>query len=200
MCVDACALLSELLSDSGLHVEGDERGAGEKRAGVHERTVVRSNQPDCPADGATWIWEIARTCFPSARQILDYYHAHEYLSQITTSIFGKDSPASKRGIERWKKMLFEDRIVAVIKEMRRKVAKLTLSDEEHKQLEGKIGYLDNNKERMLYGTYKASGYFYGSGVVEAGCKTVIGKRAKQSSVNEQSSQECSGPPGEPKTS
>ena len=47
---------------------------------------------------------------------------------------------------------------------------------------GKIGYIDNNKERMLYGTYKASGYFYGSGVVEAGCKSVIGKRAKQSGM------------------
>jgi len=35
---------------------------------------------------------------------------------------------------------------------------------------------------MLYGTYKSQGYFYGSGVIEAGCKSVIGKRAKQSGM------------------
>ena len=31
-------------------------------------------------------------------------------------------------------------------------------------------------------TYRAKGYFYGSGVIEAGCKAVIGKRAKQSGM------------------
>lgn len=28
-------------------------------------------------------------------------------------------------------------------------------------------------ERVLYGTYKSKGYFYGSGVIEVGCKSVI---------------------------
>ena len=35
---------------------------------------------------------------------------------------------------------------------------------------------------MLYGTYRALGFFYGSGVVEAGCKTVIGGRCKGSGM------------------
>ena len=35
---------------------------------------------------------------------------------------------------------------------------------------------------MLYGTYRALGFFYGSGVVEAGCKTVIGGRCKNSGM------------------
>ena len=35
---------------------------------------------------------------------------------------------------------------------------------------------------MLYGTYRALGFFYGSGVVEAGCKTVIGRRCKCSGM------------------
>ena len=45
-----------------------------------------------------------------------------------------------------------------------------------------IGYFRNNKSRMLYGTYRALGLFYGSGVVEAGCKTVIGGRCKGSGM------------------
>ena len=39
-----------------------------------------------------------------------------------------------------------------------------------------------NVKRMQYGTFRANGYFIGSGVVEAGCKTVIGGRCKQSGM------------------
>jgi len=39
-----------------------------------------------------------------------------------------------------------------------------------------------NRDRMLYATFRKAGYFVGSGVVEAGCKTVVGKRAKQSGM------------------
>jgi len=39
-----------------------------------------------------------------------------------------------------------------------------------------IGYLENNLARMTYGMFRKAGCFIGSGVVEAGCKTVIGKR------------------------
>jgi len=35
---------------------------------------------------------------------------------------------------------------------------------------------------MLYGTFRSKGFFIGSGVVEAGCKTVVGKRLKNSGM------------------
>jgi len=35
---------------------------------------------------------------------------------------------------------------------------------------------------MKYQTYRKAGYFYGSGVVEAGCKVVIGQRLKNSGM------------------
>ena len=35
---------------------------------------------------------------------------------------------------------------------------------------------------MLYLTYRNQGLFYGSGVVEAGCKAVVGQRFKQSGM------------------
>lgn len=40
----------------------------------------------------------------------------------------------------------------------------------------------NNVERMQYGTFRKRGYFIGLGVVEAGCKTIIGARCKQSGM------------------
>ena len=49
-------------------------------------------------------------------------------------------------------------------------------------VEENLGYFERNLKRMQYGTFRAQGYFIGSGVVEAGCKTVIGARCKQSGM------------------
>lgn len=36
-------------------------------------------------------------------------------------------------------------------------------------------YFDNNKERMRYPEFRKQGLFVGSGVIEAGCKSVLGR-------------------------
>ena len=51
-----------------------------------------------------------------------------------------------------------------------------------KKAKTEINYLEKNKERMRYSEFRAQGFFVGSGVVEAGCKTVIGQRLKQSGM------------------
>ena len=43
-------------------------------------------------------------------------------------------------------------------------------------------YFVSNVSRMQYGIFRAAGCFIGSGVVEAGCKTVIGSRCKRSGM------------------
>jgi hypothetical protein len=49
-------------------------------------------------------------------------------------------------------------------------------------VEQALGYFVRNVSRMQYGTFRAAGWFIGSGVVEAGCKTVIGGRCIQSGM------------------
>ena len=49
-------------------------------------------------------------------------------------------------------------------------------------VEKELGYFVNNTSRMQYGTFRSKGFFIGSGVVEAGCKTVIGARCKHSGM------------------
>ena len=39
-----------------------------------------------------------------------------------------------------------------------------------------------NADKMRYPDFRAQGLFIGSGVIEAGCKTVIGSRLKQSGM------------------
>ena len=42
-----------------------------------------------------------------------------------------------------------------------------------------INYFQTNAERMRYAEFRRQGLFVGSGVAEAGCKTVIGQWLKQ---------------------
>ena len=43
-------------------------------------------------------------------------------------------------------------------------------------------YFETNAERMRYPKFRKQHLFVGSGVIEAGCKTVIGSRLKQSGM------------------
>ena len=149
------------------------------RKEAFRRGMGRAEEIVFIADGAVWIWELARINFPGALEILDYYHAREYLTEIVEILFGKKSEAGARKLERWKDLFFEDKIEEVIRQARI-LAEAMNGDTQ--LVNAKINYFENNKHRMKYGTYREKGYFYGSGVIEAGCKSVIGKRAKQSGM------------------
>ncbi len=51
------------------------------------------------------------------------------------------------------------------------------------ELDTALGYFENNAHRMRYKWFRSRGLFVGSGVVEAGCKSVIGQRLKQSGMH-----------------
>jgi hypothetical protein len=46
-----------------------------------------------------------------------------------------------------------------------------------------LGYFENNAGRMRYHWFRCRGLFVGSGVVESGCKPVIGQRLKSSGMH-----------------
>ena len=78
-------------------------------------------------------------------------------------------------MRRWAKRLLKDKVQALIEETRQECA----GKPQAAAVEKALGYFVRNVSRMQYGTFRAAGYFIGSGVVEAGCKTVIGGRCKQ---------------------
>ena len=86
---------------------------------------------------------------------------------------------SRKLIEKWSNWLDNDRVLDIVKDARKKICckghRLNIGERE-------IKYLETNCKRMMYGTFKKEGYFIGSGVIEAGCKTVVGKRTKQSGM------------------
>jgi hypothetical protein len=148
------------------------------RQEAQRRGMAHATQIIFIGDGAAWVWELARVNFSGATLILDFYHAAQHLAELVDALVGKESVEGKKLLKRWKGWLLKDRAAQVIKEAKGKVALSLDSGKAGKN----IAYLENNLERMSYGTYRKLGYFIGSGVVEAGCKTVVGKRMKGSGM------------------
>ncbi len=130
-------------------------------------------------DGARWIWNLARINFPEAQQILDFYHACEHLSNLATALFPTNEVVVAGRVSQWTKWLEKDKVLDIVGEAKKN---LPHHGPRRKTALTEIGYFEGNAERMMYGSFRKQGYFIGSGVVEAGCKTVVGKRAKQSGM------------------
>jgi hypothetical protein len=130
-------------------------------------------------DGAVWVWKLARLNFPGAICILDYYHACEHLSLLSAALYGEATALAKRRYRLWKKWLLKDKVADIISQAK---ADLPKEAGARKLAKLQIGYLERNRSRMLYRTFRTAGYFIGSGVVEAGCKVVVGQRLKQSGM------------------
>jgi hypothetical protein len=132
-------------------------------------------------DGAAWVWELARVNFPMALFILDFFHAAEHLELLAEAIFGEKTDAAKTQWEQWAKTLKEqpDGLEIVLREARHVLPR---RGKRREAAVKQIAYFESNTNKMRYAEYLARGLFIGSGVIEAGCKTVIGLRLKQSGM------------------
>jgi hypothetical protein len=139
-------------------------------AGAVKRVVL--------ADGAEWIWNQAELHFPSAIQIVDLYHARQHLWDLSAKLYPSDPPAQRRWVMVRKDKLDDGKIETLIRLLRAAAASHPDLAEE---IEKEINYFETNKERMRYPEFRKQGLFVGSGVIEAGCKTVLG-RLKQSGM------------------
>lgn len=130
-------------------------------------------------DGAAWIRQMTEMHFPQAMQIIDLYHAREHLSDLCKLLFPSDDKRISLYRMRWWSDLDQGMVEKIIREAYHKLP----SDQDiRKRVEAEINYLSDNKERMRYAEFRRQGLFVGSGVVEAGCKHIIGARLKQSGM------------------
>lgn len=132
-------------------------------------------------DGATGLANMGSSCFSNAVQIVDFYHTMVHAGEVLVALHGPqsaDNPDHKKRLTHWAKQLLKDRVEKLIASARATAAGTPAEAAVDKAL----GYFENNIDRMQYGTFRAKGYFIGSGVVEAGCKSVIGGRCKQSGM------------------
>lgn len=131
------------------------------------------------ADGAKYNWEIAAMHFPNAIQTVDLYHAREHLHDLCELVTPPGGPDLARLEIRWRTLLDEGKVERIIQKAGER---LLHGNGAAETVEKEIGYFETNKGRMRYADFRAQGLFVGSGVIEAGCKTIIGKRLKQSGM------------------
>ena len=125
-------------------------------------------------DGAPWIWKLAYSECPGAVQIVDLWHAKEKLWEVSHALYGAGESAKQWAhaqCDDLEQGRFDD-LLAVLRthEATCETARLC------------VGYFETNRARMRYTEFRQQGLCVGSGVVEAGCKTVIGERCKRSGM------------------
>lgn len=156
--------------------EGSETFGVRVRQAALERGLAEASTAIYLGDGAVWVWEIARTCFPQAVQILDYFHASQHVVALAKAVYADPGTANNWAI-RWLSLLYDSELDTLLAE----VCTAT-RPAPSEAAQGEIDYLERNRSRMDYQRYRQQGWFIGSGVVEAGCKRVIGQRLKQSGM------------------
>ena len=148
-------------------------------AEAHQRGWNRAKRKVVIGDGALWIWNIADEHFPTAIQIVDLYHARQHLWELSGKVFAFDPKQRQRWVQQLQRKLDAGKIEALVKILR---AFTPPTDELANFLATEAEYFSRNAERMRYPQFRAQHLFVGSGVIEAGCKTVIGSRLKQSGM------------------
>jgi hypothetical protein len=128
-------------------------------------------------DGARWIWNLADQRFPAATQIVDLYHAREHLHALAEHLaFIVPDPVS------WLKDRLTDLDNGDIEALTDAARSYPLVGVKATERDKDLNYFETNAHRMRYTHYRKLGMFVGSGVVEAGCKTVVGARLKLSGM------------------
>jgi len=151
-----------------LYVEAWKRGWSR----AHKKVVL--------GDGAEWIWNLAQEHFPGAVQIVDLFHARQHLWDFARLLYPNHTKRRNAWIglhqKRW---LDQGRIAKLVASLH---AIQTADADLAKKIRNEIDYFTTNAARMNYPRFRKQHLFVGSGVIEAGCKTVIGHRLKQSGM------------------
>jgi hypothetical protein len=151
------------------------------RAEAQRQGIGRAALAVFLGDGAAWVWELARVCFPFALLILDFFHAAEHVDQLTEILFGKDTLPAKQHRDDWLELLKEqeDGVQQMIQLAQQAMPQ---GGQGREAAQAALAYFERNQDKMRYAEYRRRGLFIGSGVVEAGCKSVVGQRLKQSGM------------------
>ncbi len=153
------------LSDFAARVqrEATRRGFGE----ATRRVVL--------GDGSAWIWNTTSELFPDATQILDRFHAKEHLSTVGKIIFGNPEAGQP-----WIEQRYDELDAGGLRSL---VQALRPYAGQYKEARECIHYICNNRRRMRYPRFDQQGLCSSTGVVEAGCKVVIGTRLKRAGMH-----------------
>jgi hypothetical protein len=149
------------------------------RAEADRIKLLSSQNLSVLGDGAEWIWNLAERRFDGAEQILDIFHAGEYLVDLARAGFGEGSPESGRWLD--------DARAALVSDAWAGVCEFVIQDAERvpnrAALEAAFprgaNYLTGHRDRLGYALRLRRGQAIGSGLIEGTIKQKVGRRRKQ---------------------
>ena len=127
-------------------------------------------------DGAAWIWRLADEHFPEAIQVVDIFHAKGHSFDAAKAVYGAGSDLARQWGKQRRDELDQGRISDILAALRDHAG----TCEEAKKC---IDYIANNRSRMQYPKFRAMGLCVATGVVEGGCKNVVGSRLKRGGMH-----------------
>ena len=131
-------------------------------------------------DGAEWIWHLMALHFPEAIQIVDLYHARQHLWEVARKLYADDAGKQKAWMKMHQKRLLDrgkiEKLVAALRSIE------SDNPEVREKMRIEADYFERNTGRMRYPKFRGQHLFVGSGVIEAGCKTVVAFRLKRSGM------------------
>ena len=131
-------------------------------------------------DGAEWIWNLAALHFSDAIHIVDLYHARQHLWDLARRLYPNDPAKLKAWMKvHQKRLLDKGKIEKLVRVLR---ALKSTHPELAEKIHTEADYFERNTERMRYPKFRSQHLFVGSGVIEAGCKTVVASRLKRSGM------------------
>ena len=139
------------------------------------RGVLQAREVVVVGDGAHWIWNLAAEHVPQAVQIVDWYHASQYIWNVAKAVYGEGTPLATAWAKARLSELWDGQIETVLAAFRAHAARGAV-------VQAAISYYTNNQARMQYPHYRAKGYQIGSGTIERGCTHVIAARLKQAGM------------------
>ncbi len=144
-----------------------------------KRGWSRAEKKVVMGDGAEWIWNLAGQYFPGATQIVDLFHARQHLWDLARKLHPNDESGQNRWMMIHQDLLDNCKIKKLVTSLR---SIETQSAELAEKLRIEAEYFRRNARRMRYPKFRRQHLFVGTGVIEAGCKTLIGSRCKQSGM------------------
>ena len=135
------------------------------------------------ADGAVRIWNQADLHFPGAVQIVDLYHARQHLAELAALLHPHDAAAKNLWLAPMRDLLDKGKIEELVERLRVIAAEHAKACPDlTKEVLTEAEYFATNASRMNCPDFRARGFFVGSGVIEAGCKAIVGQRIKRSGM------------------
>jgi hypothetical protein len=130
-------------------------------------------------DGAEWIWNLAKRQFDGAEQVLDVFHAGEYLADLARAGFGEGSAEGARWLDDARAALVGDGWAGVCEFVVKDAARVPNFAALEAAFPRVANYLTGHRDRLGYAVRLRRGQAIGSGLIEGTIKQEVGRRMKQ---------------------